>query len=155
MIVCVLGVDPGVTTGICRLRLETASTGRLAITERLVLSCNAAAAGGLAEHLIKLSDGSPKIVIGGERFVPGNGAGAKGPQAAVTRQVISAIDSLFQPVAWRSAAEVKTWAAEERMKKSGLYDMTRKMIDAYDASRHALFAAVHDCGLPDPLSRKR
>ena len=40
------------------------------------------------------------------------------------------------------------------MAAAGLLEPTKQLRHARDAARHALFAAVADCGIPDPLSRK-
>ena len=77
----------------------------------------------------------------------------------MTRQVIADLSSLREPGGspgswiWRSASDVKPWA-RGRLARAGLLDMTVKSVDARDAAMHALFSAVHDAGLPDPLSRK-
>ena len=156
MTVVILGADPGVTTGLCLLTLDYASrTLALAITSRSVFACNAGAAYGLAEYLIESNDGPATIIGAGERFVPGRGAGATGPQAAATRQVITDLSSLPVPWKWRSAAEVKVWATDERLKKAHLFALTNKSIDARDACRHAIYCATRDCGMPDPLSRRQ
>jgi hypothetical protein len=49
---------------------------------------------------------------------------------------------------------VKPWAVDKRLHAAGLLDMTAGMRHARDAARHALFCAVKDYGLPDPLSSK-
>jgi hypothetical protein len=49
---------------------------------------------------------------------------------------------------------VKPWATDERLAAAGLLDPTKGMRHARDAARHALFCAVRDFGLPDPLSAK-
>ena len=62
------------------------------------------------------------------------------------------------PVHVRTASQVKTWAADARLTAAGLYAFTAGASmskHARDAARHALFCAVHDCAVPDPLSRAR
>jgi hypothetical protein len=54
----------------------------------------------------------------------------------------------------RSASTVKPWATDARLERAGLLDLTAGMRHARDAARHALFCAVKNCGLPDPLSAK-
>lgn len=159
MTTCVIGVDPGPTSGVCLLCLEPVYDipGVISppvIRTRLVFSCNSPAVFGLVEHLLEANEGPTRIVAAGEQFVAGRGAGARGHGAAVVREVIADLKSLHGGWHWRSASDVKPWATDDRLKKAGLYEMTNKMIDARDAARHALFCAVHDCGLPDPLSRK-
>lgn len=159
MITCVIGVDPGPTSGVCLLCLEPVYdipgvTSPPVIKTRLVFSCNAPAVFGLVEYLLEANDGPARIVAVGERFVPGRGAGARSGGAAVVREVIADLKSLHGSWKWRSASDVKPWATDRRLDAAGLLGVTNKMIDARDAARHALFCAVHDCGLPDPMSRK-
>lgn len=54
----------------------------------------------------------------------------------------------------RSAANVKPWASDRRLAGAGFLHLTNGMRHARDGSRHALYAAVRDCGMRDPLSRK-
>jgi hypothetical protein len=56
----------------------------------------------------------------------------------------------------RTASVMKNWSlAAGRLERAGLSPVTEAaaMKHARDAMGHALFCAVHDCGLPDPLSR--
>lgn len=141
---CVLGVDPGPATGIAWL-----CPGQ----RPLVFQCNAPGAYPLASWLLEANEGPARIIAAGERFIAGRGAGARGAHASVTRAVISDLDQLAE-WHWRSAAQVKPWATDARLKAAGLLEQCHGMPHAADACRHALFAAVHDGGYPDPLSRK-
>jgi hypothetical protein len=145
-VTCVLGVDPGPVTGIAWL---CSGPGQ----RPLVFQCNAAGAYPLASWLLEASEGPARIICAGERFITGRGAGARGANATATRQVISDLDRLAR-WHWRSAAEVKPWATDARLKAAGLLEQCHGMPHAADACRHALFAMIHDCGMPDPLSRK-
>lgn len=141
---CVLGVDPGPVTGVCWLRLEP--------WQPLVFQCSAAGAYLLVSFLLEASDGPAPVILAGERFIAGRGAGARGADATTTRQVIMDLDSLSPHWHWRSAAQVKPWATDTRLRAAGLLQECHGMPHAADGSRHALFAAVHDGGLADPLS---
>lgn len=56
--------------------------------------------------------------------------------------------------AW-PAQRCKTWATDRRLTSAGLMNVTAGQRHARDGGRPALYAAVHDCGLPDPqLSRR-
>ncbi len=57
-------------------------------------------------------------------------------------------------LAVRHSSAVFPWATDKRLRAAGLYEATTGLVHARAASRHALFAAVHDGGLPDPLSRR-
>lgn len=153
-ITCVMGVDPGSTTGICHLQIAKPCDGPAYISSTLVYGTNPLGVFPLLQFLMEINEGAAQIVAAYETFVPGRGAGAVGSGAADARLVISELKVL--PVRWhsRSAAVVKPWATDARLKKAGLLACTAKMVDARDAARHALFAACHDAGLPDPLSKK-
>lgn len=140
----ILGCDPGLgqTTGVFLL----AETGALAF------QCNAAAAYFLVSSLVAANEGPAQVVAAGERFVPGRGAGARGPGAAATRALIADLDDLAD-WHWRSAAEVKPWATDARLKAAGLLTLCTGMPHAADAARHMLYCATKDCGMPDPLSK--
>jgi hypothetical protein len=139
-----LGVDPGMTTGMALL----SESG-----PPLVFQCNASAAYALACFLLEANDGPATVVAAGEAFVAGRGAGARGKDAAVTRQVIADLDQLHENWHWRSAATVKPWSTDARLKAAGLLAPCQGMGHAADGARHGLYAAVHDCGWPDPLSK--
>lgn len=140
----IIGADPGATCGIALLMPDGPP---------LVYSCNHHAAYGLVSWLIEANEGPADIIAAGEAFVPGRGAGARMTGAAVTRSLIDDLDDLLG-WHWRSAAAVKPWATDRRLDAAGLLTITAKMPDGRDAARHALFAAVHDAGWPDPLSRE-
>ena len=142
MTAVVLAADPGSTCGFCLLAPGCVP---------LVYACNHAAAYGLACFLIEANDGPATMICAGEAFVPGRGAGARQAGAAVTRALIADLSDLTG-WHWRSAAMVKPWA-RLRLKAAGLYDVTAKTADGRDAAMHAIFAGVHDCGWPDPLSK--
>lgn len=144
---CVIGVDPGPVTGVCWLPLEPGEQ------RPLVFQCSAAGAFLLAAWLLEANDGPARVILAGERFIAGRGPGARGADATVTRQVIADLDSLSPRWHWRSAAEVKPWATDTRLRAAGLLQECRGMPHAADACRHALFAAVREGGLPDPLSQ--
>jgi hypothetical protein len=97
-------------------------------------------------------------VVAMERFVVSRRAGRSKTSGAgeQARNIIGAVTSLCQeagvPVVLRSASQVKAWATDNRLEAAGLLAPTRGLPHARDATRHALYAAVWDCGLPDPLS---
>ena len=142
MTTVVLGADPGPVSGLFLI----AGTGALAY------QCSHNAAYGLAVHLIEANEGPATVTCAGERFVPGRGAGARGPGAAVTRQLIADLDDLAA-WHWRSAAEVKPWATDKRLAAAGLLALCTGMPHAADAARHSLYASVYNCGWPDPLGK--
>lgn len=144
----VIGVDPGPTTGVAWMDLSVAEARQLP----LVFQCNHAGAYPLVSWLIEASEGPAAVILAGERFIHGRGAGARGRAATITRSVISDLDGLGR-WRWRSAAEVKPWATDRRLAAAGFLPECHGMPHAADACRHALFAAVRDGGMRDPLSR--
>ena len=89
-----------------------------------------------------------------EAFVTGQSAGTKGNPAEVTRQLAFQLAEVLQLRGYhtemRKAADVKLWASDKRLKAAGLLRPPENR-HANDASRHALFCAVHDAFRPDPL----
>ena len=140
----VLGVDPGPTPGIVLL---TAAHGRLEARE--VVQCSAGVL-----HLVLAALDPYHAVIGVERFVVGRRASrsASAHAGAETRDQVGALEVLYPQARFRTAAQVKPWATDERLDAAGLLEATKGLRHARDAARHALFAAVHDGVIPDPLS---
>lgn len=136
----IIGCDPGGTTGLCLLGAGAP----------LAFQCSSGAALMLASLLIEASLGAHGVVLAGEAWAPGPG---RGTDAAVTKKVIGDLSALGQ-WHWRTAGSVKPWATDEKLKVAGLLEPCRDMRHAADAMRHAMFAAVHDCGWPTPLSRE-
>jgi hypothetical protein len=151
----VVGVDPGLTTGVfavewfdgehAGLRSDPiavqvhGSEGVITIVSALL------ARRPLAEHVLAV-----------EQFVVGARASRSSSAHAgrVTRALISELGELGADVFTRSAAMVKPWATDQRLHAAGLLLATKGMGHARDASRHALYAAVHMGAAQDPLSKK-
>jgi hypothetical protein len=149
----VIGIDPGPIPGIVRLQLD--DRGSLMDAQALQVTPD------LIEPVLDLLAQDDQPVIAVERFVVGRRAGRSSTAAAgaTTRNMIGVVE------AWadrnsvrciaRAAADVKPWATDKRLDAAGLLDpVTTGMRHARDAARHALFCAVKDLGLPDPLSSK-
>lgn len=149
----VIGVDPGLTTGVFAIGYGAdllvrgepialqvhGSEGVIPIIQALL------ARRPLAEPLLAV-----------EQFVVGGRAARSSSAHAgrVTRALIAELHDIGQQVFIRNASLVKTWATDKRLAAAGLIDTTKGMSHARDASRHALYAAVH-CGVTgDPLSPK-
>lgn len=145
----VIGIDPGPTPGIVVLDFYAG-----AITGCDVVQCTA---GALYDVLHGLNAGSAWLVAV-ERFVVRGRATA---DQSLTRDQVANLDMHYEGrVVQRSASEVKPWATDRRLqaavlsKDTSLFLRTAGMRHARDAARHALFAAVKDGGLPDPLSNQ-
>lgn len=150
----VVGIDPGPVVGIAGLLLDQ----RLAVVAVDVAQCTDRAALRVLEGLRPVQ--GIAVVLAGERFVVGPLAGRVRTPAGGR----AARETMAQIAQWahghqlryveRRAADVKPWATDTRLDRVGLLEPTRGMRHARDAARHALYAAVRDCGLVDPLSRK-
>lgn len=153
----ILGVDPGRTTGIAALSLFDGE-----LTHHCLIQCSHDAVNWLVATML---DSKPeqlttdRLVLAVEQFVVRRRAGQSGDAAAglITRNMIGQLTSIGPvhgaAVYLRSASEVKPWSTDRRLAAAGL-NISSAMRHAGDAARHALFAAVHDCGLPDPLSTR-
>lgn len=158
----VIGVDPGPVPGIVRLWLEYGrgptrllEAEAMQVTPRLVLP--------VLDMLLHGNDGPAAVAV--ERFVVGRRAARSSTPAAgtITRSMVGVITDWAgrnelgkwrRYLIQRSAADVKPWAVDKRLHAAGLLDLTAGMRHARDAARHALFCAVKDYGLPDPLSTR-
>lgn len=153
----VIGVDPGTTTGIATLHYnnENAETPEL-------IQCTPGAVNWIVLAIVDdwrtAAQPDDTLVLAVEKFVvSGRSARLSAPRAAgLTRHLIALLAELVKRhadhIALRSASEVKPWATDARLAAMGATG--RGMPHAKDAARHALFAAVRDCGMPDPLSAK-
>lgn len=140
----VIGIDPGPVSGLARLTYREKTLTRVD-----ALQCTAALLPELFERLAREA-----AVVAVEQFVVGRGSMRAGHDGAVTRDLIGALQQIAPLAYLRTASEVKPWASDLRMAAAGLLEPTKQLRHARDAARHALFAAVADCGIPDPLSRK-
>jgi len=160
----ILGIDPGPIPGVVRLRVDINRPGENLVANGAYLR-GTDAMQVTPGMLIQVLDGlhytaTAFDVVAMERFVVGRRAARSASAAAGgrTRDMIGEItgwatDKQLKLVT-RAAADVKPWAVDKRLHAAGLLDLTAGMRHARDAARHALFCAVKDYGLPDPLSSK-
>lgn len=150
----VIGIDPGPTSGISVLdyAYDTLSVWT-------VIQVDGDSAPGLLDAIMMkrihtLGSAVVKRYAQVEPFVTGQGAGTRGPKADYTRQqafkLVEQLQAWGYAVQLRKAADVKTWASNKRLKAAGILRPPENR-HGNDASRHALFTAVHDAYLPDPL----
>jgi hypothetical protein len=156
----IIGIDPGPIPGIVRLQLDVNWVGITCTAFRVVdAQALQVTPGVLTAVLDAIADGVVQA-LAYERFVVGRRAARSSTPAAgaITREMIGALElwasRTCNRVHTRSAADVKPWAVDKRLHAAGLLDLTAGMRHARDAARHALFCAVRDYGLPDPLSSK-
>lgn len=156
----VFGIDPGPTTGLCVLRWDWSRDGRPINFDAHVAQCNHAFAPAFVRYAAHDHGAYTYLHYAIERFVIGRGSMRARRAGAITVDLVGELKSMvldFEPpehVHEQTAAQVKPWATDERLKAAGLLDITNGMRHARDAARHALFAAVKHCKLPDPLSLK-
>jgi hypothetical protein len=156
----VIGIDPGPTPGIVLLRFNDGPFGVCHVVQ-----CTHLIAPEIFRMLLGIDPVTPTIV-GVERFVIGAKSYKTGSPGGVTRDLVGQLIEVFDDhdstadgrrggrFFQRNASQVKAWATDERLMKANLYVPTSGMTHARDAARHALFAAVHDGGTPDPLSKR-
>lgn len=153
-VICAIGIDPGLTTGLAVVSCEHAQWVHPAAVQ-----CDAGTAPALADWLFSLHAGTGVRCCGQiEEFRAGRGPGSRGRQAAVTRTLVMALTAIAGQhgilLAVRPAAIAKPWGTDKRLAAAGLLDVSAGLPHARDALRHALYAACHDGGAPDPLSRQ-
>jgi hypothetical protein len=154
-VVRVVAVDPGPVPGVALL---TNDGGQLCAS---VFQCDPESVLWLVRQIVTAGPIAARRILAVERFVVGMRAAnsAHASAGAVTRDMIGALTELARSLARvslvrRSASEVMPWSTDKRLKVVGLYDVTKAMPHARAAGRHALFAAVRDGNIPDPLSTK-
>ena len=139
-----IGIDPGPTPGICVLGDGPG----------LVMQCDHKSAFRIVRALTIAYAPIP-CRIACERFVIGPISRASKGAGAITRDLVGELSALAQEdgvfFRQRDAATVKIWSLDERLSRAGLLDRTKGLPHARDAARHALYSAVWDAGLPDPL----
>ncbi len=147
---------PGITTGIAVAYWDGTSWLHAGAYQ-----CDAGSAVGLVSWILEANEGpvpAACILAAVEEFRPGTGAGARGPNAKVTRDLVRDLVALLEQggitVHVRPAATVKPWAGEARLRKAGFFEICHGMPHALDGFRHLVYAAVHDGGVSDPLSRR-
>ena len=138
----VIGIDPGPMPGIVVLEFHE---GRL--YGRNAVQCTAE----VLYHVLRGLNIVDATFVAVERFVPRGRANAA---QELTRDQVAQLWRHHDRVVARSASQVKPWATDARLEAAGLLEATKGMRHARDAARHALFAAVKDGGLPDPLSTR-
>lgn len=152
----VIGVDPGPIPGVVVLGLENGKN----FVSPSVFQCDPASAVWVVTETLASEVVSWDVkVLAVERFVVGPRASksSSAGAGALTRNLIGNLQGIGElagaRVNLRSAADVKPWATDARLRAFGLLEPTKGMPHARDAARHTLYAAVRDAGIPDPLSR--
>jgi hypothetical protein len=153
-VIVAIGMDPGPIPGIVRL---TYSDDRDLLMADVV-QCSAHTALDLLEVLLRVPAGT-EVYFQVEKFVIGKGSYRSGSPGARTRDMVGSAITMVQSgrlcvVTQRPAVAAKQWATDKRLDAAGLLDEVKGMQHAKDAARHALYTAVAEGKIPDPLSRK-
>jgi hypothetical protein len=148
----VIGIDPGPTPGLVRLLYMD---GTLATVD--VVQCSSSLLMTVA--LALLQDRAVETYLQVERFVIGRASMRSGSAGAITRDQVGRLLEMAASIGnvypvQRPATEVKAWATDKRLSAAGLITPTKGMTHARDAARHALFCAVADGKIKDPLSMR-
>lgn len=151
----VIGIDPGPVPGFVVLDYTGDQLEHIDVAQ-----CSARIAPQL---FVSLLARDRQNLVGIEQWVSRGRSGRSSTSRAgqATRDLIGQLRqappfALVSPADWhaRSAGQVKPWATDARLDVAGLLEATKGMRHARDAARHALYTAVHDGGVPDPLSKK-
>lgn len=151
----VIGIDPGPTPGLVRLRYLDG-----VLTTVDVVQCSSNMLMTVALTLLPgkaVLDSETYLQV--ERFVIGRASMRSGSAGAITRDQVGRLLELAAGIGnvypvQRPATEVKAWATDKRLSNAGLINPTKGMTHARDAARHALFCAVADGKIKDPLSTR-
>jgi hypothetical protein len=162
-VITVIGIDPGHTAGLVLAGWERSAKK---VSHVHAYQCDGGSLLGLARMIV--SDFPVRITAAAiEAFDdrPGRRKLANANPRQIRAQV-TALTLLLQehgiPAYVRQVSDVKSWIevekdnGEARLAAAGIWDLVSPaaMIHARSASWHAVFCAVKQCGIPDPLSRK-
>lgn len=157
-ITSVIGIDPGPTTGICLLDYVSGCAYPLPECNVTLIQTPAANAARVLEaYLVHYYQDSRVTKRYGavEAFRTGNAAGTKMKTGDLTRQYVMTLTETLQLFGYytqiRPAADIKPWATDKRLVRAGIIVNT-SLKHAGDAGRHALYAAVKDANMKDPLA---
>ena len=154
MSISVIGVDPGPASGLVTLHWPNHAPADIWGDPVIrAYQCSADSAPGLLLMLLAQHENWTGQI---EHFVPSNLPNS--PTTVRLENVLAGIaEECGVHLARHPMAAVKPWASDRRMMRAGLWGsaIPAKMVDARAAGRHALYCAVKDAGVPDPMSRKR
>lgn len=156
----VIGIDPGPATGIVTLSWPSDVYAVWWPPAVRAYQCNADAAPVLLEWLLTTQPAA--WAAGGiEEFRRGRRAShlTQPRDGKITADLVVTLREVARShelvLACRPAATVKPWANDHRFTAAGLAGIIpAKMKDAVSAGQQAMYAACHDAGVPDPLSRR-
>lgn len=157
-IVSVIGADPGQSAGLSFIDYADRK-----IVGSMQLQVDGKSAHVVLEAVLARYYSNTDVVVRRlaqvEAFITGQSAGTKGQPAEETRQQAFKLAEVLQlwgySVQMRKKADIfkkdgTGWASDKRLKAADLLRPPENR-HANDGSRHALYCAVHDAFMPDPL----
>lgn len=149
----ILGLDPGKTTGVALVSFTPDHALQAAYDQTTDRD-------GLLNLVTTYLRGLLVNAVAIEKFVVNRRAGrsSSAQDGEAARDIIGAVRALCDQhgvrYIQRPAGVVKPWATDRRLSAAGITQQTKGQGHARDAARHALYAAVRDFHVRDPLSRK-
>jgi hypothetical protein len=159
-VIAVIGIDPGDTAGFLLAGWEREV--KKAVFAR-AFQCDGDSAVATLKMILYLTRLEGFTVTAAQVEAFDDRPGRRGLRGTSRSRIQGQVDALAVilgehgiPVYARQVSDVKSWATDERLKGAGIWDVVSPaaMVHARDAAKHALFCAVHDCGVIDPLSRQ-
>ena len=158
----VVGVDPGPRPGMVMLRYSSPDPGedshRVLTARPEVVQCTS---GVLLPCVLAILPADVRMIIVSYEEVVISAISAKTSRRKALTETArqgGALKTLKNHdarliVRGRRATDVMTWASDERLERLGLLELTKGMVHARAAARHAIYSAYKDLNAPDPLSR--
>jgi hypothetical protein len=149
----ILGVDPGLTTGLATIVVDRGGDWRYMRASGVQVE-----AGHTETRVRELLETHRYDMIATEWYQIGPRSGRTSGRRHQNRTVTLAqkVCDIARDlgVPWRTwrAIDVKPWATDGRLRAAGLW--FRGLPHARDGARMAMFAAVREFGVADPLSRR-
>ena len=146
----IIGIDPGPVVGACLLRLPAPGGDPNDWHAELAqITPN-----GLWALIAGWIEAYPVAAVAAEAYVVGHRSSRVNDPGAsrMARQILGGLSVALGDTRRieRTAADVKPWATDARLKAAGLLVGGRSLIHAQDAARHALYCACRDYGARVP-----
>lgn len=147
----IIGLDPGPMVGAVLLKLPPIGATR---PEPYRAEIAQITPNGLWALIASWIEAYDVLAVAAERFVVGHRAArVNAPKASeAARDVLGGLAVSLGDTRriLRTAADVKPWATDAKLKAAGLFVPTEGMPHARDAARHALYCACADFGARVP-----
>jgi len=159
--IAIIGVDPGPQPGVFADRYSPPQKdgSKIRTTMPIYFECNPDALLLFIQAI--LPSDVRLVIITYELYVVGNRSAKVSTPGdnATTMRMCGQIQGLagHDPriaIKRHTAAQVMPWASVDRLERAGIAKLVAKLTHARSAAKHCLFTAVHDAGVPDPLSKR-